>query len=627
MPTTDPPPDPHLQRASSVAWPRPAAARILVVDDEPVMGSVLRRIFGASHEVTVVERGQDAPLDHGRRHRVRRGVLRRGDARVQRPPGVRGGATAAPAPGRPLRLHHRRALQEKNRQFLASIKNPVLSKPFELSALARRSGGSSPARLDRRNPAPRAGLRCRRRCADRRNPGAPRRASVPTRCADRRNLAPPRRASVQRGVLTFDPQALDALVHHATGHRPTAVEPMPGGASTRRYLRVRTPAVSLVAMFVPRRGPGGGHLRGALRALALPGGAALLHGRGVRVPGVLAEACAQGLLLIEDLGDETLAAFLERAPARRAEIYRAAVTDLALAQRSLHGLPEGSVIAGRAFDETLLRWELDHFREWGLDARDAALPPADRARFDALADRLARRIAAWPRGFVHRDYQSRNLMVRESGGGPADLVWIDFQDALMGPPRLRPGRPAQRQLPDVRPPLHRGAPRRVRRRRGLDAGGRAALGREFDVVTVQRKLKDAGRFIFIDRVKMNPGFPPVLRAVARQGPRRPGPPRRRGRHAGARRDRGARLALSSPGRAWPLPWRILPMTSSRMPAARRASVRRGRWAASQRSLVGMMKPSQSEPRAGASSPQTSRMWRMCLTTWRRRRRRRTWGRR
>jgi hypothetical protein len=32
------------------------------------------------------------------------------------------------------------------------------------------------------------------------------------------------------------------------------------------------------------------------------------------------------------------------------------------------------------------------------------------------------------------------------------------------------------------------------------------LGREFDRVTVQRKLKDAGRFVFIDRVKGNPSF-------------------------------------------------------------------------------------------------------------------------
>jgi aminoglycoside/choline kinase family phosphotransferase len=36
------------------------------------------------------------------------------------------------------------------------------------------------------------------------------------------------------------------------------------------------------------------------------------------------------------------------------------------------------------------------------------------------------------------------------------------------------------------------------------------VGREFDLVTVQRKLKDAGRFVFIDRVRGNPNFLPFV---------------------------------------------------------------------------------------------------------------------
>jgi hypothetical protein len=37
----------------------------------------------------------------------------------------------------------------------------------------------------------------------------------------------------------------------------------------------------------------------------------------------------------------------------------------------------------------------------------------------------------------------------------------------------------------------------------------------FDLLTVQRKLKDAGRFVFIDRVKGNPGFLPAIPASLR----------------------------------------------------------------------------------------------------------------
>jgi hypothetical protein len=309
-------------------------------------------------------------------------------------------------------------------------------------------------------------------------------------------------------VLDLDPRALDRLVLGLTGHPSAAVEPMPGGASTRRYLRVRTYGVapaSVVAMFVPDAAPE--EVTSGARAERWPflEVRELLETRGVRVPRVLAEACDAGLVLLEDLGDDTLAAFLERAPARREEVYRVAVRDLARAQRALGELPARSTIATRAFDETLLRWELEHFREWGLDARGKALDPAARAAFDAIADRLARRIAGWPRGFVHRDYQSRNLMVREAGSA-LELVWIDFQDALLGPRVYDLVALLNDSYQDFDRAFVEARLDDFAQAAGLDAEGRAALGHEFDVVTVQRKLKDAGRFVFIDRVKKNPSF-------------------------------------------------------------------------------------------------------------------------
>jgi aminoglycoside/choline kinase family phosphotransferase len=39
------------------------------------------------------------------------------------------------------------------------------------------------------------------------------------------------------------------------------------------------------------------------------------------------------------------------------------------------------------------------------------------------------------------------------------------------------------------------------RARGLGSEERAALGRELDLITVQRKLKDAGRFVFFERTR------------------------------------------------------------------------------------------------------------------------------
>jgi hypothetical protein len=311
-------------------------------------------------------------------------------------------------------------------------------------------------------------------------------------------------------VLTLDPAALERLIVRSTGHASASVTPMPGGASTRVYLRVATKEGTAIAMFVPDGAPeevtNGAATSARWPFLEVHG---LLADRGVRVPRVLGESCSEGLLLLEDLGDETLAAFLERAPERKAEVYAIAVRDLAQAQAALAALPDGSVVAGRAFDEKLLRWELDHFREWGLDARARALPAAERAELDAVFDRLAQRIAAWPRGFVHRDYQSRNLMVHD-GGSRLDLVWIDFQDALLGPRVYDLVALLNDSYQSFDRPFVEARLDDFAAARGLDPAARAALGREFDVVTVQRKLKDAGRFIFIDQVKKNPAFLPYF---------------------------------------------------------------------------------------------------------------------
>ena len=298
---------------------------------------------------------------------------------------------------------------------------------------------------------------------------------------------------------------LAALVARAFGAPPVACEPMPGGASTRRYFRLTLAGgKTAVGMFVPD---------GAKPEEVGKGPAAtrwpflevrdLLAARGVDVPALHDENVAQGWVLLEDLGDDTLAAYLEANPGRREAVYVRAVTDLARAQGALEPLPAGSVVATRAFDEELLAWEIHHFREWALEARGVTLTTGDRALFDGIAERLARRIAGWPRAFVHRDYQSRNLMVRP---GEQSLCWIDFQDALLGPRvydlvALLNDSYQVFDRPFVEARLDDYAAARA-----LGPDERAALGREFDLVTVQRKLKDAGRFVFIDRVKKNPAF-------------------------------------------------------------------------------------------------------------------------
>ncbi len=315
---------------------------------------------------------------------------------------------------------------------------------------------------------------------------------------------------------TLDLQPLDGLIRAMEpAVRSWRPEPMPGGASTRRFFRLHLElpegARTSVAFFVPDASRSdeidktdGGRAEWPFLEVHR-----LLTERGVTVPRVLADGSDRGWLVVEDLGDDTLAEYLLRRPETREQCYRVAVTDLARAQQALRTLPPHSVVARRAFDEDLLAWEIHHFREWALEGRGFTLSSADRAEFDRIALRLSRRISSWPRGFVHRDYQSRNLMVREQGGAPS-LVWIDFQDALLGPRVYDLVALLGDSYQTFDRPFIDARLQEFSEGQGLTQGEREALQLEFELVMVQRKLKDAGRFIFIDRVKGNPNFLPFV---------------------------------------------------------------------------------------------------------------------
>ncbi len=298
----------------------------------------------------------------------------------------------------------------------------------------------------------------------------------------------------------FDERELCDLLEAYAPTTPYAWTPMPGGASSRKYFRASYEnGRTAVAMFVPE-GAKAEELEKSRRSSRWPFLEVrdLLAASGVRVPEVYLDKTDRGWLLLEDLGDDTLANYLVREPSKKTEIYQRAVADLAAAQRCLVSLPKESVVCTRVFDHDLLLWEIHHFREWGLEARGIHMSGEDAYIFEALAERLASRIASWPRGFVHRDYQSRNLMVKQG-----DIAWIDFQDALLGPrvydlvALLNDSYQVfDRTFVDARIKEFASA-------LGVDVD---VLSFEFDAVTVQRKLKDAGRFVFIDRVKNNSSF-------------------------------------------------------------------------------------------------------------------------
>ncbi|MEO8900140.1 MAG: phosphotransferase [Polyangiaceae bacterium] len=303
-------------------------------------------------------------------------------------------------------------------------------------------------------------------------------------------------------------ETLTPLLEKALGmpaSAPPTVEEMAGGASTRRFFRVTAHDRGAVAMYVPLPSQEVSKAHETGRRWPFLEVRDLLESHHIRVPQLLAEACDAGWLVVEDLGD-TLAQHLEHSPQDKTALYQRAVHDLAYAQRALAELPEHSIVRQRGFDVDLLRWEIDHFREWALEARGIQLSTAQHAVFTQAAEYLASTIASWPRGFVHRDYQSRNLMVLPNPGGAHGLAWIDFQDAMLGP-RVY-------DLVALLGDSYQSFDRAFIDARlaefcdhlALSPAARQDVLRQFDMVTVQRKLKDAGRFVFIERKNGNPSF-------------------------------------------------------------------------------------------------------------------------
>jgi aminoglycoside/choline kinase family phosphotransferase len=199
--------------------------------------------------------------------------------------------------------------------------------------------------------------------------------------------------------------------------------------------------------------------------------------------------------LVEDLGDDTLAEVLRRHPERKRELYQRVVSDLAKAHDALADLPRDSVVARRAFEPELLEWEIDHFREWGLEARGIQLTDEERQRYARLARDLALKVRALPYGFAHRDFQSRNLMLKHER-----VTWVDFQDALMGPRVYDLVALLGDSYQSFDEAFVRERLSEYANVRGLEAE-LPSIEREFHLVTVQRKLKDAGRFVFIEHKK------------------------------------------------------------------------------------------------------------------------------
>ena len=205
------------------------------------------------------------------------------------------------------------------------------------------------------------------------------------------------------------------------GWSGAAVEPLAADASFRRYLRIRRgPRTAVLMDAPPDREPIEPYVVIARHLLSLGFGA----------PRIESEDRSAGLLLMEDLGDDTFTRLLARGE-DEAGLYELAVDTLI----ALHSLPAAAAIPpGLApYSDDLLMAEADYLIDWYLPAVGLRLAPGRRSAYVARWREAFAAARAVPETLVLRDFHVDNLMRLDGRARPAACGLVDFQDAVAGP--------------------------------------------------------------------------------------------------------------------------------------------------------------------------------------------------
>ncbi|MEQ8165189.1 MAG: phosphotransferase [Alphaproteobacteria bacterium] len=280
---------------------------------------------------------------------------------------------------------------------------------------------------------------------------------------------------------------------------------LPADASFRRYLRLSAPGLRAIVMDAP---PPAEDVTPFLQV------ADCLHALGLSAPRILAADQDRGVLVLEDLGDDTFTRLLDSG-ADAEQLYTLAVDVLI----RIASAPAETACRDLApYDSTLLLAETALFVDWYLPAvtgRPAA--PGARDAFLAAWQAVLPPALEVPHGLVLRDFHVDNLMRLSGRRGVAACGLLDFQDAVMGPltyDLMSLVEDARRDVPEF---LRQ---RMVARfRDGVPGFDPTAFERSFAILAAQRHCKVIGIFTRLFERDAKPGYlvhiPRVWRLLAR----------------------------------------------------------------------------------------------------------------
>ena len=272
------------------------------------------------------------------------------------------------------------------------------------------------------------------------------------------------------------------------------VHPLAGDVSPRRYERLTAGdgTTAILALYPAD------HRATCVRFARTT---AILAGAGVPVPRVLAADCERGWMLLQDLGEHTLAELRDR-PWRELAAYfeKAAVLAARVASLPLDVVRD----LNPPLDGALMLRELAQTRQLFLEPQGLQ-PPGQRTLLEAALEDLCGELAAEPAVPCHRDYMARNLVPESTDG----VAVLDHQDLRLGPPAY-----------DLASLLNDTLfPPRALERRLVDAVFPTAAGRlRYHRAAAQRTLKAVGTYAAFARRGSSRHLPliaPTLRRFLR----------------------------------------------------------------------------------------------------------------
>jgi len=273
---------------------------------------------------------------------------------------------------------------------------------------------------------------------------------------------------------------------------PVDVSIVHGGGSDRSFYRVRGQKGSVILMISSEDDADFTNYLEIAR---------FLREIGIGVPIIYEADLHQRLVFMEDVGDESLYKKLKvMLPIEEVISWYQKILDVLVTMQVEGGRKwcDFSSLPERTFDYQALRWETEYFQTYFLEGY-CGIEVARREELAAEFRTLAEQVAHEPLHFMHRDFQSQNIMINHDKprildfqGGRRGLLQYDLVSLLKDPYVVLPENVRDNLLRFYLENLHQ---------KGITVEDHEHFREIFVLTGLQRNMQALGAFSYLSLIK------------------------------------------------------------------------------------------------------------------------------